>query len=607
MSQKLTPQVAQQLQAAFQSIQQGKAEEALRVVKRLLRKHPRQIDILHLAALAYKSNGDFALAEQFFVRCLGIEASHFQVLNNLANLQKSQGKFEAAIQNYAKALAVKPDYLEARRNLGLCQVAAGDLGAGQASLEGALELSPSDPSTLTALGDCARKQALYEEAKRYYQHALEQNKQSGTALHNLGLTYHLEGQIDLAKQYYQRSFDIAPDQTAQALSLANVTHELGDSAQALEILMGNMKSNPSNVDVHNRYNELLWELGREDEFGASYELALQNDSENEQLKAAYGHQLFRAGLNSRALSTVRAALQSSPKSPELKSLYGQVLAEQGELDAAAFELSNSLDIRFDKDTAQQLCKIHIINQNYAKAQALIQPLQKNDPECQLTWAIQSLIWRLVGDERYAWLCDYEQLVRSYKLSVPEGYESVDQFLTKLETTLLNLHLTEQAPLEQTLRHGTQTAARLFFQQDTTINAFKLLLQQIVAEYIESMPSSSDHPFYSRRSNSFEFSGSWSVKLKANGFHVNHVHPAGWISSSSYISLPSSLSSASEQGAIKFGESPLGLGEREVVEKLIRPEPGMVVLFPSYVWHGTVPFAGDESDFRLTAPFDVVPA
>jgi hypothetical protein len=32
---------------------------------------------------------------------------------------------------------------------------------------------------------------------------------------------------------------------------------------------------------------------------------------------------------------------------------------------------------------------------------------------------------------------------------------------------------------------------------------------------------------------------------------------------------------------------------------------MLVLFPSYFWHGTVPFASDQR--RLTLAFDVVPA
>jgi hypothetical protein len=39
------------------------------------------------------------------------------------------------------------------------------------------------------------------------------------------------------------------------------------------------------------------------------------------------------------------------------------------------------------------------------------------------------------------------------------------------------------------------------------------------------------------------------------------------------------------------------------EHLVRPEPGMLVLFPSYMWHGTVPFSAREK--RLSCAFDIV--
>ncbi|MFX8381746.1 putative 2OG-Fe(II) oxygenase [Acinetobacter baumannii] len=40
------------------------------------------------------------------------------------------------------------------------------------------------------------------------------------------------------------------------------------------------------------------------------------------------------------------------------------------------------------------------------------------------------------------------------------------------------------------------------------------------------------------------------------------------------------------------------------EHYVKPERGMLVLFPSYMWHGTVPFEGD--DRRMTIALDVVP-
>ena len=39
------------------------------------------------------------------------------------------------------------------------------------------------------------------------------------------------------------------------------------------------------------------------------------------------------------------------------------------------------------------------------------------------------------------------------------------------------------------------------------------------------------------------------------------------------------------------------------EHLVQPEPGLLVLFPSYMWHGTVPFSSAEQ--RLTCAFDIV--
>ena len=98
-----------------------------------------------------------------------------------------------------------------------------------------------------------------------------------------------------------------------------------------------------------------------------------------------------------------------------------------------------------------------------------------------------------------------------------------------------------------------------------------------------------------------------MRLKSEGFHVNHVHPAGWISGPTYIEVPASITGddPERQGWVKFGESGLDLGpEREIIAKAVRPVPGLVALFPSYTWHGTFRFYSDE--YRMTAPFDGVP-
>jgi hypothetical protein len=75
-------------------------------------------------------------------------------------------------------------------------------------------------------------------------------------------------------------------------------------------------------------------------------------------------------------------------------------------------------------------------------------------------------------------------------------------------------------------------------------------------------------------------------------------PEGWISSAYYVALPPSMSRApagETAGCIQFGEPPaelrLDLGPRRV----IRPRVGGLVLFPSYIWHGTVPFHDENAE------------
>jgi hypothetical protein len=114
------------------------------------------------------------------------------------------------------------------------------------------------------------------------------------------------------------------------------------------------------------------------------------------------------------------------------------------------------------------------------------------------------------------------------------------------------------------------------------------------------------PLRRRNTGRWRFNGSWSVRLLSSGYHTIHTHPRGWISSACYIELPDEMAdNATPDGTLRFGEPGFtttpALGHMHVV----RPTVGMLVLFPSYFWHGTVPFTGSRA--RLTVAFDIVPA
>ncbi|HWY25798.1 MAG TPA: putative 2OG-Fe(II) oxygenase, partial [Nevskia sp.] len=165
------------------------------------------------------------------------------------------------------------------------------------------------------------------------------------------------------------------------------------------------------------------------------------------------------------------------------------------------------------------------------------------------------------------------------------------------------------PIDQTLRGGTQTAGLLFSSGAPLIQEVHAAIRGAVAEYIRDLPQDPLHPMSQRRAGAaaadFDFTGSWSCRLRSQGYHTNHVHPMGWISSAYYARLPQDVEDgARRHGWLKFGESNMALGERDWPASYVKPEVGRLVLFPSFFWHGTVPFA--DSHDRLSIAFDVVP-
>jgi hypothetical protein len=168
-----------------------------------------------------------------------------------------------------------------------------------------------------------------------------------------------------------------------------------------------------------------------------------------------------------------------------------------------------------------------------------------------------------------------------------------------------LHVTKSEPGDQSLRGGTQTPGSLFSRPEPKIQEFREAVRVAAEQAVAKLPDDPTHPFLSRKSTHFGFSGSWSVRLAAGGHHVNHVHPKGWMSSAYYARLPlvSEDAERRHEGWIQFGKPPEHLAIELEPRRIVRPEPGRLVLFPSYMWHGTVPFSDGD---RLTAAFDYLP-
>lgn len=237
--------------------------------------------------------------------------------------------------------------------------------------------------------------------------------------------------------------------------------------------------------------------------------------------------------------------------------------------------------------------------------AAIEPLRRAEPLNQEWICYETMALRQLGHPRYRELCDFDLMVRAYQLSAPNGYANIVEFNEALADSLRRLHVLEAHPLDQSVRGGSQTSRSLIHVDDPIIKQFLRILDDPIRAYLDAMgPPDPDHPWSGRKTGGYRLTGAWSVKLKPGGYHINHVHPAGWISGPYYVKVPDIVSHGDgQQGWVTFGE-PRWPTPGCTVEKIVQPKPGLQVLFPSYFWHGTIPFSEGE---RMTAPLDAAPA
>ncbi|PZQ20839.1 MAG: hypothetical protein DI569_14125, partial [Sphingopyxis macrogoltabida] len=319
------------------------------------------------------------------------------------------------------------------------------------------------------------------------------------------------------------------------------------------------------------------------------------------LLAGLANRLTLVGEPQAAADLLAPAIARGIGGADLRYRQGQALwsARQPDTALAAYEAALKADAAHAASLRESARALLVLDRP-ADALPRIERRLAADPADQQALALQGIMWRLIGDPRAQWLTD-PGLIAATRLAPGNG--DVAGFNRELDRALGALHIGRQHPLEQTLRGGTQTADDLFSRDMPEIMAVRAMIEAGVGRYIDALPVDPVHPFLCRKASGFAFSGSWSVRLHSNGHHKNHIHPEGWISAVYYVALPDAVGDG-QQGWLRFGETGLNLGEREQVARTVRPEPGLLVLFPSYYYHGTIPFTDDGH--RTTIAFDIVP-
>ncbi len=403
----------------------------------------------------------------------------------------------------------------------------------------------------------------------------------------------------------RRALALGGDAPETWLVLARALHGQ-DQAQAAEAAFRQaLVRRPVFEAAHRELAQLIW-MRSADLAAASAPLdaALTHHPDEAALLRVKAELLDYAGPPGAALALLEAHAARAEASPDLLIAASQAALRLDPGKAVAWAERATAAVRGSGLGLGTLGEAYLAAGRADLAVAVAEDMLHRDRFDQRGLCLLATAWRILGDPRQSVLNDYERLVSARFLDTPSGWSSLTDYLADLAVALRALHPYKSHPLGQSLRHGSQTSQSLRQSADPAIKAFAQAADGPIRRHLAAV-GAGGHPFSVRNTGDYAYAGQWSVRLQPGGYHVDHIHPRGWLSSACYIALPPAVEAGGREGWLQFGRPGTPTAPDLPPEHFIKPQPGLLALFPSYMWHGTVPFSG-EAD-RLTIAFDLAPA
>lgn len=569
-----------------------------------LDQHPDEPDALQLLGVLRRAQGKIEEAEDLFRRSLALRPDQPHVWHNLGNLVRVAGRHDEGIDALREAIRLKPNYAEAWFNLGIAYYSKGALDDAEKAYRQALKIQPNYAMAKQNLAVVLNDLRRPKEAEAILLQALAAGSRDRRMIagfqHNLAMSAKMQRRYADALRWFDQAQAILPDLPNVDNNRGHLLELLGGEEDALIAYRRALALNPLDTNSHRDLNTLLYRMGRDEEFLRSYDDAAATFSDKAALPLAKGQMLLLTDQHEKALESLSRASELEPENPAAHDLSGLVYARLGRFEDARTAHERALAIM--PGNAHILCNYATSLLGAGDARAALEAVEKARaamPNHQGAIALWGTALRAAGDDREAAFNDYENLVQTFDLAPPEGYSDMESFNRDLDAYLTRLHRDKREYPGQSLRGGTQTLEDLIGAGHDLVERLRMRFDEAMNEYIARMKDDSEHPLFSRRASGFVYAGSWSSRMKDCGHHVNHVHSTAWISSVYYVSVPEG-----EGGVLKFGEPPFETPFQNLVRKTVQPKAGTLVLFPSYMWHGTTPLRTEAH--RTTIAFDALP-
>lgn len=376
---------------------------------------------------------------------------------------------------------------------------------------------------------------------------------------------------------------------------------------------------------------------------ALFESVLRDDPQNAHALAGVGEIRVIQGRQEDGMAMLENAAMLCPNDAHVLTIHGRMLTHIDRPEEAIAPLTRALD-KGGVEAAFALAEAEYKSEHYQDAaQAYRRTLQldsthrvaSNNLLMALTgqrdyrgvvdhadnlledngWNVNALAFKCIAlaeldrREEERQLADFDRLVESRELETPAGFASPAQFNQALATYLARDPSLKRAPPQHATRAGWHSGDLTYCTNPAVAALNKLLVREATRRMAKTRAGGGSHPFETHVPDGFVLN-SWAVIMEGTGHQIPHIHRDAWLSGVYYVDVPADISAEDDEhrGWLRFGPSKASwhTGHSAPAAKLVCPKPGMVVTFPSFFWHETVPLPADTKARRISYAFDILP-
>lgn len=423
-----------------------------------------------------------------------------------------------------------------------------------------------------------------------------------------------------------------------ALAEAKAAHQAGDFRAADRLYRRILKKAPDYAPTLNLYGILASQRGDAKTAVKRLKRAVAIDGDTLDYRINLGVVLESAGDFSAAYDCYAAALERAPRNTDILARLAEAAKEGNRHedfadtltalcttmpDYAAAQYLRGLTMnmlhRFD-DAVEALHQAtalapHLVPAHANLASALLdlgRPAEalpaseaglKLSPGDSFALALKALALTETGAPART-LIDFGTLLDVRTVAPPAGYDDIATFNDALEAAVLSHPSLRLDPNHRSCHFADQTDD-LFQESAEPFATLERIIRDAAADYRRKLDPNAAQTFLANPEPQTELTG-WATVMRAQGHQSAHIHPTSWLSGVYYVRVPDLVKRGdnSHKGWIEFGQPPEHYPiTKEPEITFIEPVEGKLILFPSYLYHRTVPYEDDAMRISIAFDFD----